>query len=539
MISDDTVGDQHDTPGTDRLSDLVSNLQSSGLFDHTVDRFEQVETHISIVLLTGPFAYKFKKPLDLDFLDFSTLERRREACRTELQLNRRTAPDLYEDVIPITGSVDDPRMDGNGEPVEYAVKMKEFPQEARMDRMVERGEVTDDMIDRTAHEIAELHAEAEVVKPDRGRSEVKHQRKQLDQTHDQLSERFEKGSVWMERVDRVYNWGKQFLDEHGAHLNNRVQEERIRDLHGDLHLQNMVWFNDQPVFFDCIEFDPAYRHIDPINELAFLTMDLECVGSRVHGWRLTNRYLEMTGDYTGVQMLPYFKAYRAMVRAMVYGMKRMDAPGAQERSGVPDRMASYLRQMEVPLNRGPSVLVLMYGVSASGKSTISQQLLQELGGVRVRSDIERRRIHDLDPLESDVRSYDFEEGLYSEEATRRTYERLQHVADELLNSGYPVFVDATFLDRTHRSWFHELAERRDVPLRIVHPEVPVEELRRRIRERGRTEEPTLTDADEQVLDHQLEHRDELTREEQEITIPVTAGKTSIDQVVDRIRSVDA
>lgn len=522
--------------GTERLNELVANLQHTDCFDHSVERFEQVETHISIVLLTGPFAYKFKKPLDLEFLDFSTLDRRREACRTELQLNRRTAPELYVDVVTITGSVEDPVLDGEGAPIEYAVKMKEFPQEARMDNVVERGAVTDDMIDRTADEVSDLHLKSDVVELDRGMSEAEHQREELDQTYEQLTELLEQLSVSTETADRVYDWGKRFLEDHGAHFDNRAQEGRIHDLHGDLHLQNIAWFDDRPVFYDCIEFNDAYRHIDPINELAFLTMDLERIGTRAHSWRLTNRYLEKTGDYTGVQMLPYFKAYRAMVRAMVAGIKHVGSRCEQEDVAVSDRMTSYLQQMDAPLSRGPSVLVLMYGVSASGKTTISQQLLQRLGGIRVRSDVERRRIHDLNPMESEVSSYDVEEGLYSEESTHRTYERLQLVADDLLDSGYPVFVDATFLDRTHRKWFHELAERREVPIRIVHPEAPEEELRRRIRERTRAEEPILTDADEQVLNHQLESGDELTSEEQNITISVTPGAGSVDQVVERIRN---
>ena len=479
-----------------------------------------IETHISWVILTGDFAYKLKKPLDLGFLDFSTLDKRRACCEAEIRLNRRLAPDIYLDVAPVTGSEASPRFGGDGPALEWAVKMRAFPADATLDR---EAEVTAEQIDAIADRIAAFHgdidrapADSDFGRPDKVMAPVAanfaHLRALLPSplgggaggagatledcgTADSLSPTLPQGGRenFMPLLNRLETWSQAEGARLAGHFASRKAGGFIRECHGDLHLGNIAWVEDKPLVFDAIEFNPDLRFIDVINEIAFLTMDLRHRGRSDLAWRCLNRYLEHTGDYPGLAALPYYQVYRAMVRAKVAAILAAqhggDLAACREYLDLADRLAHQRRP----------VLILMHGVSGSGKTWQSQKLLEGLGAVRLRSDVERKRLFGLPPHES---SAAVPGGIYTREAGERTLARLLEPARGLLAAGFPVIVDATFLKRDWRDPFAALAGELALPWFIAAAEADPAVLRERVARRQR-EGRDASEAGLDVLEAQL------------------------------------
>ncbi|MDX1594699.1 MAG: phosphotransferase, partial [Gammaproteobacteria bacterium] len=303
---------------------LIQALQDASRFDHPVERFEVLETHVSWVLLTGPYAYKIKKPVDLGFLDFSTLAARRHFCEEELRLNRRLAPRLYRDLVALTGSPDDPRLGGPGEPFEFAVRMVQFPQEALLDRVLTRGALTGRHVDALARMIAAFHAVAAVAGDDRPHGEpdlvfhpVRENFVQIDPLLDEPVERA--------RLERLRDWSIQRYHASRGLLVERKAGGFVRECHGDLHLGNLLLDGEGVTAFDCLEFSPALRWIDVQSDLAFLLMDLVEHQANPFAHRLLDGYLAESGDYGGLALQPFYQVYRALVRAKVAAIRGAQA----------------------------------------------------------------------------------------------------------------------------------------------------------------------------------------------------------------------
>jgi aminoglycoside phosphotransferase family enzyme/predicted kinase len=453
-----------------------------------------IETHISWVLLAGELAYKIKKPLDLGFLDFSTLEKRRYCCAEEVRLNRRLAPQIYLDVVPVTGTEGAARIGGDGPVLDWAVRMRAFPPEATLDR--EAG-LTGAQIDAIADVVAHFHAEIEPAPADSpyGSPEAVmypvrenfHQIRALTSDPDVL------GSL-----DRLAAWSEAEGARLAGHFAARKAAGRVQECHGDLHLGNIAWVEAQPLIFDCIEFNPGLRFIDVVSEVAFLGMDLFSRQRPDLAWRFVNRWLEYTGDYEGLSALPFYQVYRAMVRAKVDFIR-----AAQGEAVAAGAALDYLRLAEWLSRPRHPALLIMHGVSGSGKTHLSQRVLERLGAIRLRSDVERKRLFGLAPLEDSAR---IPGGIYTEEASRRTFERLAQIAAGLLRQGYVVIADATFLRRPHRQAMIQVAETAGVPWRILSLEAPqavlTERVRCRAEVRGDASEATVA-----VLLRQIEEQE--------------------------------
>ncbi len=431
-------------------------------YPHPVDRVRLIETHISWVFLAGEYAYKLKKPVNLGFLDFSTLKRREHCCREEVRLNRRLAPDIYLGVVPIAGSP--PRVEGEGPVLEWAVKMRAFPAEATLDR---EADITPGQVDAIADRVARFHLEiapapGEFGTPDAVRAPVAENFRQLREllpTPDS-------------RLDALEAWSVAEGQRLAGHFAARRAEGHIRECHGDLHLGNIAWVDDAPLIFDGIEFNPGLRSIDVISEVAFLCMDLMHRGHVALAWRFLNRYLEHSGDYAGLAALPYYLAYRALVRAKVAAITA-SARGDDDFS----ICRSYLELAGRLTRRPPPALLLMHGVSGAGKTWVSQSLLEQLPAIRIRSDVERKRLFGLEAL-ADSRAISV--NIYSREAGERTLAHLLALAETLLDAGVRVIVDATFIKRDWRDPFLSLAARLAVPWLIIALEAPVEVLQQRV-----------------------------------------------------------
>jgi aminoglycoside phosphotransferase family enzyme/predicted kinase len=493
----------------------IEALRDPARYPHPVEHVEVLETHISWVLLAGEYAYKIKKPVSLGFLDFSTLQLRRFYCEEELRLNRRTAPRLYLEAVPITGSEAAPWLGGRGEAIEYAVKMRRFPQEALLSRMAQDGTLSAAHIDALARATAALHAQAARAESGRPFGTAAEVLAPALQNFDQIEALIGPGEEVPE-LERLRAWTQ---DEH-----NRLRQifaarkasGFVRECHGDLHLGNVALIDGQPTPFDGIEFSEAFRWIDVMSEVAFMVMDLTDRRLPRLAYRFLNAYLEETGDYAGLAVLRFYLVYRALVRAKVACIRvhQRGVPAEEFRRGEREHV-EYVSLARSLAGESRRALVLMHGLSGSGKTTVAQYLVEALSALRLRSDVERKR---LVGLEARARTGSaLGAGLYAADLTARTYARLAELARSVVVAGYPAVVDATFLSRAQRKTFAALARELGVPYAIADCQAPESVLRERVAARERAARDA-SEAGIAVLEHQLASREPLT--DQELSVRV-------------------
>ncbi|MCU0973659.1 MAG: AAA family ATPase [Burkholderiales bacterium] len=495
-------------PSLARQATLVAALRDPACFPHPVGRIEVIETHISWVILTGGLAYKIKKALDLGFLDFTTLARREHFCREELRLNRRLAPDLYLEVVPITGDAEAPMIAGAGEPVEWAVQMREFERGSELSRLLPTGAVTPAITDEIADVVAAFHATCARDTAVDGYGAPEAVRGPIRNNLAALGRRLEDPGM-RATLERLRDWSEAEHQRLVRTLDERRTDGFVREGHGDLHLGNIALHGGQILIFDCIEFNPRLRWVDVMSEIAFVIMDLSQRGRPDLARRLLNRYLERTGDYAGLAVLRYYLVYRALVRASVAAIQAEQAAAKTE----DDKTATIRAYLELAgqfTRTEPLRLVITHGVAGAGKTTVTSALLETVDLVRIRSDVERKRLAGLAAESRSGSAVDA--GLYTPEATQRSYERLRQLAETVLRAGYSVVLDATFLARGERDACRALARATGAAFRIVacqaHPTA--------LRERVVTREQAGQDASEAglpVLERQLDRATELCDDE--------------------------
>lgn len=409
---------------TERLN--IMALLEPHVYLHPVKCCELIETHISWVILTGDFVYKIKKPVNLGFLDFSTLEKRLFYCQEELRLNRRLAADIYLDVVAITGTAKQPAItelvESAEQIIDYAVKMRQFPQQAQLDRMLLNGELKAEHIDAFARRVADFHQQAGVADEPTKYGGLEQVWQPLVENIEQIRKQTNNG-----KYDAILNeleqWSLVEFEFLKPVLRQRKLDGFIRECHGDMHLRNLAWVDNKPVLFDCIEFNPELRWIDVISDIAFLVMDFQDRQQPQLAQRFLNKYLEHTGDYAGISVLACYLFYRAMVRAKVDAIRAGQAGiSLYEKTESEKDLAAYLELAKSYSRRVNGKLIITRGLSASGKTTITQALMEQPGIIRIRSDVERKRLFSL-KADQHV-SANTGEGIYSYLATERTYEKL-------------------------------------------------------------------------------------------------------------------
>ena len=495
------------------------SLMNPAAYPHPVRDVRHLATHISDVFLTGPFAYKIKKPVDLKFLDFSTLEKRRYYCEREVTLNRRLAPEIYIGVVPITRDGENFRMEGKGEPVEYAVKMVQFGQEGLLDAMAGRGELKRDHILDLAERVARFHQSAERADDVFGTPEVVGENvlRNFEQTA-----KYQGVVVSPERFSRLRTYSERFLKDRTGLFRKRIESGAIRVCHGDLHLQNICLDHGRLIIFDCIEFNDSLNHIDVVNEIAFLLMDLDHRGYSGLGSRFLNAYLERTQDYEGLAMQDFYLIYRACVRAKVACFLLEDPDiTEEEKKAAKERASAYFELAERYLDNHRPGLFLMAGVSGSGKSTVASDLAEGLGGVMVRSDAVRKSIAELG--QEARASVDYGRGIYSQEMTERTYDGLLERAEAVIASGRWAILDATYAQRQHRLSARSWAEKRGVPFGILYCTAPLSVLETRLSQRVAAGKD-VSDADIEIMRRQRAVFEPFDREEAEYLVQVDTEK---------------
>jgi uncharacterized protein len=522
---------------SEKLHDLLQSIQKFTLFDHPIHNFELIETHISFILLTGRLVYKFKKPLYLGFLDFSTLEKRKYYCEEEVRLNRRIAPELYNDVVCFTGNERRPELGGKGAVIEYAVKMVQFPKYSELIYVLNDGCLTFRHIDDLAEQLAVFHykSSAETSTQYPGSPLCIHQ--QAMENFQLLKSTRDNQHGIQEKVGIIEDWTLNALDKLNWEFRLRKHQGHVRECHGDLHLGNIVLFENRLLLFDCIEFSDNLRFIDVMSDIAFLFMDFEVKGRSSIAWRFLNTYLQSTGNYSGLSVFRFYLVYRAMVRAKVSCIRLTQNGETTERQdherielqNYIDQAISYLK----PVN---TKLLITHGLSGSGKTTISQKLLEILGAVRIRSDVERKRLNMFTSEERTDSSVG--EGIYTKEKSLQTYQWLGHAAKQALIAGYTVIIDATFIKTSQRKQMQKIAEDNKVPLVILDFQADYSSLKSRIKERQK-ESGDMSDADINVLNWQIKNQESLCDDDIRRTITIdTETNVDIEEITRKINAFD-
>lgn len=451
---------------------LIAALRDPRCYKHRAKTVRIMETHISWVLLAGRYAYKIKKAVNLGFLDFTSLEARAFFCAEEIRLNRRLAPKIYLEAVPIGGSLDHPEF-GELPAIEYAVKMRRFPANKLLDKLLVQDKLTPAHMDELAGLIARFHRDLPPVEAGSslGNASTIHAAaiQNFDQLLPLLADDANRQLLFTIRDDTRSEYEKC-----EKQFDNRHSQGWVRECHGDLHLGNIALIGGKPVPFDGIDFNPSLRWLDVMDEVAFLVMDLLHRSHSTLAYRFLNAYLEITGDYAGTAVLRFYLAFRAMVRAKV-GAIRSSQPdqSGQARKTAMNDCRSYLALAAQLLKHPRPALIITHGLPGSGKTTFSQAALERLGAIRIRSDIERKRLFGLDALDNS-RSQPGG-GIYGKAATRLTYARLLELAQRILAAGFPAIVDAAFLRHNERAQFHDLAQEMRIPFVIasIHASEPV------------------------------------------------------------------
>ena len=521
---------------------FISRLKNPACFPHECCEIEVVETHISWVLLTGDHAYKIKKPVNLGFVDFSSLERRRHYCEEELRLNRRLAPDLYLSVVPITGSPEHPIVGGSGSAFEYTVCMRQFDQNSLLSR-IDLSRLPHTVIDDLADQCAEFHEMAAVAPSELNAGTSERFRRAVQHCLSVVADATDTGAA---TARELQSWiDREFMTVQSM-FDIRCAAQMIRECHGDLHLGNMFYTDTGITIFDGIEFNEHLRWIDIMSDIAFAVMDFEAYGVPGIGRRLLNRWLEQTGDYSGLRLLPIYRVYRALVRAKVAAIRqrqsnlkavsprprgsfegndskpgsqvpvttRLEAKGDYAADADSQRLSAeyscYLSLAKHYTRSRQPALIITSGPSGSGKTTATQQLIDSANVLRVRSDVERKRMHGLRPEQSTTPMSELD--VYSPESTAATYDRLAIAARQIVEAGFNAVVDATFLKHSDRDRFRRLAAELNAQFYILRCDAHDDLLRSRIAYRH-LHQQDASEADVKVMEAQLENREPLTAAE--------------------------
>ncbi|MBS0204645.1 MAG: AAA family ATPase [Planctomycetes bacterium] len=450
------------------LSDLIAELSRPAAYPFPVDEVEIRQTHISAVFLAGDHVFKVKKPVRLPFLDFSTLELRKFYCEEEVRLNRRLAPDVYRGVVPIHATAAGLRIgDGDGPIVEWAVQMVRLPEEATFLSRLECESLSEAQVEQLAQRIADFHRAALIPMTDPAISAkvsaggtfdriTTAVRDNLQFAHKQVGH-----TISAVNYQRLKDATELSLDQLRPLIERRVTERMIRDLHGDLHLDHVYLFDDRPppsdlVVIDCIEFNESFRFIDVVADIAFCTMDFLFHGRRDLARRFSQTYFAATADTEGRELLPFYTAYRAAVRAKVDGITAAEPEIPQsQRDAATQRSTAHwllaLGELAPPDNR--PLLLLVSGLPGTGKSTLARELVADGSWVWIRSDEVRKELAASAGVTPTTNRGDYLSGIYTPEWTDRTYAECLRRAQSALWNGQRVIVDATFLEESRRIRF--------------------------------------------------------------------------------------
>jgi aminoglycoside phosphotransferase family enzyme/predicted kinase len=487
------------------LPNLISQMLQPGFYPHSVtEPIQLIQTHISYVLLTGDYAYKLKKPANFGFLDFSTLEKRQHFCQEELRLNQRGAGELYLEVLPVTLVGEQYHLGGTGEVVEYAVKMRQFPQEALFSELFASGNLQESHLEELGRVVAQYHAESVTNDYIRSFGEVSQIRLAIDENYQQTQNYIGRPQT-QEQFEATKQYTDNFFVQHPELFKSRIDNNYICECHGDLHLRNIALWHDKIMLFDCIEFNEPFRFVDVMYDVAFIVMDIESRGRKDLGNAFLNAYVEQTGDWEGLQVLPLYLSRQAYVRAKVNSFLLDDPniPAAVKEESAKTASAYYRQAWEYTKPQ-QGKLILMSGLSGAGKSTTAKYLARKLNAVHLRSDAVRKHLAGIPLLEKGG------DEIYTPEMTQKTYSRLLALGIILANQGWSVILDAKYDRQDLREAAISQATQHQLPVHIINCTAPLEVVTERLLNRT----GDIADATADLLASQIKQSEPFTNQEQ-------------------------
>jgi uncharacterized protein len=486
------------------LPALIEQMQQPGFYPHPCQEpIQLIQTHCSYVLLTGDYVYKLKKPVNFGFLNYSTLELRQQFCHEELRLNKRGAESLYLEVLPIYKSGEQYQLGATGDAVEYALKMRQFPDEALFSTMFESGAITESQIEELGRVVARYHSKAPTNDYISSFGLPAKVREAFDENYEQTVG-YIGGPQTQQQFDETKQYTDKFFEQKAELFQSRITNNFIRECHGDLHMRNICLWHNQILLFDCIEFNEPFRFVDVMYDVAFVVMDLEARGRKDLANIFLNTYVEQTGDWEGLQLLPLYLSRQAYVRAKVTSFLLGDpgVPVSVKEESAKTAAAYYTQAWQYTYSSNGK-LILMSGVSGSGKSTTARYLAKLRGAIHLRSDAVRKHLGGIGLYERGSSE------LYSSEMTAKTYTRLLDLGIMLANQGFTVILDAKY-DRVQlRSDAISKATHQGIPIQIIQCTAPVEVLNARLSSRS----GDIADATVDLLSSQLQSLEAFTDSE--------------------------
>lgn len=462
---------------------LIAAMSLPEFYPAKPERVELLQTHISLIFIAGDVVYKVKKAVDFGFLDFTTLEKRQFYCGEELRLNRRLAPEIYLDVVEIVERPDGRlALNEPGLVVDYAVVMKKIPEERMLKKLLASGETSISVMERVARKVADFHRQAETG----GKIDEIGGLETIRRNHEENFEQtlpFIDVTIPRYQYALIRSWALKFLEAQEGLFRRRVANHRIRDCHGDLHLEHICLLDPEIVIFDCIEFNERFRYEDVAAEAAFLAMDLDFNGCPEYGEAFVQAYISCSGDEEIRQLLNFYKCYYAYVRGKVVGFKIHDAAVSQkERDEARETASRYFdlaytcaARLERP------ALILMTGLMGTGKSVLARSLASRLGAEILQMDVLRKEMLNI-PV-TDHHFAEFGQGIYADAVTRRTYAEALSRAEEMIRLGKSVIIDASYKRREERLKAKSAAGRLDADFYAIECRCPEDVLKERLEKR--------------------------------------------------------
>lgn len=486
------------------LPPVIQEMLNPGFYPHPVQEpIKLIQTHVSFVLLTGDYAYKLKKAVNFGFLDYSTLELREHFCRQELSMNKRGAAEIYLEVLPITQGDNKFELAGSGEAVEYALKMCQFPQDNLLINVFQQGKLTEEMVEDLGRLVAQFHSKCPTNDYILSFGEVAQIRQAFDENYAQTAK-----YIGLAQTQDQFDATKEFTDNFFATkqevLTSRIKNRKIRECHGDLHLGNICLWNDKILLFDCIEFNEPFRFVDVMYDVAYGVMNFFVGSRRDLANAYLNTYLEESGDWEGLQVLPLYVSRQAYVRAKITSFL-LDDPGVADADKEQAKLAStlYYKMACDCTKLGQGSLIMMSGVSGSGKSFVAKKIARQSNAIHLRSDAVRKHLAGVSLWERGG------EDLYTSEMTEKTYSRLLELGVLLAGAGYSVILDAKYDRQSLRQPVITAAAKHNLSLQILSCTAPESILRDRLNERT----GDISDATANLLTSQLANAESFTEEE--------------------------
>jgi aminoglycoside phosphotransferase family enzyme/predicted kinase len=513
-----------------KLPKMVQALLEPKAYPEPTGKVKLVQTQMSFVFLTDNHVYKVKKPVNLGYLDYTTLEKRRFYCHKEVELNRRLCPDVYLGVVPITQKQNSFFIAGQGKAIEYAVQMRRLPQELMMDTLLTSNRVSPEMMTKLAQKLATFHEQAETNKRISTFGSLDTISQNADENFSQ-TEKYIGNTISPKSYRHIKAYTDNFLKENAPLFRKRIQDGRIRDCHGDLHAAH-ICFTNGICIYDCIEFNDRFRYADVASEVSFLAMDLDHYGRADLSRLFVSAYISLSRDRELLELLTFYKCYRAYVRGKVESFK-LDDPyiTEEEREETLEKASGYFDLAFSYVKLAPSLLITA-GLVGSGKSALAQALAKRLGLVVISSDVTRKRLASIP--ETEHRFEEFDAGIYSPEFSRKTYDAMLTEARNILIEGSSVIIDASFIKAEQRLKAKRLAQELNAGFFVLECALDEELTRKRLAER--LKQGSVSDGRWEIFSQQKEQFEPVVEVPPQNRVIIDSSQ-SIDKIVRQVLDI--